>query len=205
MKSKIKGELCLFVSYAPGVGKTHHMIKFAKEREVAGEKVYYAHIYSGHRTIDSEKSEYSMKEILHVNPNLVVLDELVMKERNIDDKNRYIRDDVEMLLANGIDVYSTVNLLHFSEVNDACKYITGFSVKRPLSDQWLNKSKSIIYIDYPPEILNKTYENNAIFTKIKKGKATDSIFKLKHLQLYRKASIHLLDRFNQVIWISRED
>ncbi|KAB3531291.1 hypothetical protein F8154_13070 [Alkaliphilus pronyensis] len=200
MSKKQKGDLYLFVSYAPGVGKTYHMVKFAQQREIKGDKVCYAHIYDGHRDDINGKCKYSIKEILHENPDLVVLDELVMRGRNVDDSSKGVRDDAEALLEMGIDVCSTVNLLHFSYVNKACKDKTGFQVKEPLSNDLLIKSKEIVYIDCYPEILEDGYINNVLFTKIKKSPKTDNIFNLENLKLFRLESINLLKKFDNVTW-----
>ena len=61
--------------------------------------------------------------------------------------------DVEELLAAGIDVYSTLNVQHLESLNDVIAQISGVVIRETLPDAVLEKADEIELIDLTPEEL----------------------------------------------------
>lgn len=199
-----KGDLFLFVSYAPGVGKTYQMQRIAREREAGGVKTIWVHLYQGLRASDPEApAEFSLRDILSREPDAVILDELAMPGRDIDDRSRRICDDADELLSRGIDVYSTVNMLHIASVDRLCRESTGFGVASPLPDTWLDRAKQIYFIDRDIEYLSDDYRRGIIYPGKERNERIENLFKAENLALYRDTAIKLLEKYPQVIWIRR--
>lgn len=179
------------------------MIKYAECRVKKGENIVFAHIYGGHRSNSYSTDAYSLQEVINSKPDAVVLDELAMKARNQDDLSRRIVDDVTILLDNGIDVYTTVNTLHFEAISNVCNSI-GVSITKPLSQEWIERAKHVYFIKCKPEFLSDLYETGQIFDEVKKGDITNKIFDLNNLYFLQNESIQMLNKYKDITWLSRD-
>ena len=136
------GKLRIFVGAAPGVGKTYEMLQNARARkkegcdivvgvvETHGRKETEA-LLEGLEIIPRRRMEYkgrSLQEmdidaILARRPQIVLVDELAHTNApGSRHPKRYL--DVQEILDNGIDVYSTVNIQHIESLNDVVAQIT---------------------------------------------------------------------------------
>ncbi|MGA7426164.1 MAG: two-component sensor histidine kinase, partial [Rhodoplanes sp.] len=147
------GKLKIFVGAAPGVGKTYEMLQAARAKqkegvdlvvgvvETHGRKETQALLdgleiiprkpvdYHG-RTLD----EMDLDAIIARQPQLVLVDELA--HTNVPGSRHPKRHlDVEELLNQGIDVYTTVNVQHIESLNDVVAQITGVRVRETVPDQ----------------------------------------------------------------------
>jgi two-component system sensor histidine kinase KdpD len=61
--------------------------------------------------------------------------------------------DVEDLLAAGIDVYTTLNIQHLESLNDVIAQITGVKVRETVPDSVIDEASEIELVDLPPEEL----------------------------------------------------
>ncbi|MBO5292989.1 MAG: hypothetical protein J6B10_07415 [Lachnospiraceae bacterium] len=201
------GELYLFVSYAPGTGKSYRMCQMASQQELSGRSVIYASIFDGHRDIPKPTAchSYSIPTLLEAAPDIVVMDEFTLKGENADDPNRFIYEDVDILLEHDISVYTTVNMTAFEEIDKRCSAQTGFHRKQLLSDRWLIQATRIYFIDMDTGMLYQNYLQNFLFPKSSKNPTTDLIFRRENLELYRKESMIYLQQFSNVIWWNRND
>ena len=67
--------------------------------------------------------------------------------------------DIQELLAAGIDVYTTVNVQHLESLNDQVRDITGVQVRETVPDWVLQEAYEIVLIDLPPrELLERLRE-----------------------------------------------
>lgn len=200
------GELHLFVSYAPGVGKSYQMLRMADKQQKEGKKVVYADVFDGHRDSAYQETStgYRMSSIISLNPDIVVMDEFTMTERNLEDITRAVYEDVELLLEQGISVFSTVNMMAFEEINRICGNRTGFHRKQVLSEKWLKRAMQVYFIDWETDKLYQQYQEGRLFSKTGINAVTDLIFKKENLDIYRKETINYLQKFSNVIWIKRE-
>src|SRR5208337_5014216 len=131
---KKKGNLKIFLGYIAGVGKTYEMLKAAHLRKDEGIDVRIGYIepHGRHETevlmegipiIPVRVTEYhnvkltemDLDAILAARPQLVLVDELA--HTNVPGSRHLKRyQDVEELLASGIDVYTTLNVQHIESL-----------------------------------------------------------------------------------------
>jgi len=86
-------------------------------------------------------------------PQMVLVDELA--HTNVPGSEREKRyQDVEVILAGGIDVYSTVNIQHLESLNDLVARITGVVVRERV-DRLLEQADEVVVVDVTPETLQE--------------------------------------------------
>src|SRR5208337_755063 len=71
--------------------------------------------------------------------------------------------DVEELLAAGIDIYTTVNIQHFESLNDIVTQITGVKVQETVPDRLLDEAAEIKLVDIPPEDLLQRLREGKVY------------------------------------------
>src|SRR5262249_42720534 len=130
------GKLKIFVGAAPGVGKTYEMLHQARARkrdgydvvvgvvETHGRKETEA-LLDGLETIPRRRLEYrgqrldemDLDAVIARRPQIALVDELAHTNApGSRHPKRYL--DVQELLDNGINVYTTVNIQHIESLND---------------------------------------------------------------------------------------
>src|SRR5665213_2580289 len=136
------GRLRIFVGAAPGVGKTYEMLQTARARkhdgydivvgvaETHGRKETEA-LLEGFEIIPKKRIEYKgqaleemdLDALIARHPQIALVDELAHTNApGSRHPKRYL--DLEELLNNGIDVYTTVNIQHIESLNDVVAQIT---------------------------------------------------------------------------------
>lgn len=149
-----RGRLRVYLGSAPGVGKTYRMLDEARRRQERGADVVVGYIechgrkhtesmLAGldviprlHRTYrGTEFTEMDVEAVLARRPSVVLVDELA--HTNIPGgKNAKRWQDVDDLLAAGLDVITTVNIQHLESLNDVVQKITGTPSGRPSRTRW---------------------------------------------------------------------
>jgi two-component system, OmpR family, sensor histidine kinase KdpD len=165
------GRLKIFLGAAPGVGKTYEMLLEARGRlkegkdvavgvvETHGRKETEAllegleviprrHLKYKNRSLD----EMDLDALLARRPQLALVDELA--HTNAPGSRHPKRClDVEELLNNGIDVYTTLNIQHIDSLNDVVAQITGVRVRETVPDSILDRADAIELVDITPDDL----------------------------------------------------
>src|SRR6476646_2712555 len=147
-----RGRLKIFVGAAPGVGKTYEMLLSARAKLKDGVDVI-AGVVETHGRKETEAlldgfEVIPRKPTIYVNrilnefdidaarkrrPELILVDELA--HANIPGSRHAKRhQDVEELLAAGIDVYTTINIQHIESLNDVVAQITHVRVRETVPD-----------------------------------------------------------------------
>ncbi|HEY8128000.1 MAG TPA: two-component sensor histidine kinase, partial [Hyphomicrobium sp.] len=130
------GRLKIFLGAAPGVGKTYEMLRTARAKikegadvvagvvETHGRKETKA-LRRGMEIIPPRKIEYKGRELEELDldaviarrPQIALIDELAHTNApNSRHPKRY--QDVEELLDEGIDVFTTINIQHVDSLNE---------------------------------------------------------------------------------------
>ena len=159
------GRLKIFVGAAPGVGKTYEMLQTARAKLKGGVDVVVG-VVETHGRKETEAlldglevlprkptvyvnrilSEFDIDAALRRRPSLILVDELA--HTNIPGSRhakRYL--DVEELLENGIDVYTTLNIQHIESLNDVVAQITGVRVQETIPDRILDEADDLVVVD----------------------------------------------------------
>ena len=141
-EKEARGKLKIFLGAAPGVGKTYEMLAAARRRRKEGIDVVVGVVethgraeteaqLAGLEVLPRRKVEYrgrtleemDLDAILQRRPALVLVDELAHTNApGSRHPKRYL--DVEELLSDGIDVYTTLNIQHIESLNDVIAQIT---------------------------------------------------------------------------------
>ncbi|MDD2899583.1 MAG: sensor histidine kinase KdpD [Desulfuromonadaceae bacterium] len=201
------GRLKVFLGYAAGVGKTYAMLEAARKRKTDGREVVVGYVESHGRSetdalleglevlprrqvqyLGVTLPEMDVDAILARKPQIVLVDELA--HTNAPGARHEKRwQDVEELLEDGIDVYTTVNIQHFESLNDVVTQITGIVVRETVPDRLLDLAFEIKLIDIPPEDLLQRLHEGKIYIPDQAVKAIDKFFRPGNLMALRELSL----------------
>ncbi len=202
-----RGRLKIFLGYAAGVGKTYAMIKAAGQQQQEGRDVVAAYVEShgraetdalleGMETIAKARIEYQgvvlpeldIDAALRRKAEIVLVDELA--HTNVPGCRHEKRwQDIEELLAAGIDVYTTVNVQHFESVKDIVAQITGVTVQETVPDSLLDLAAEITLVDIPPEELLQRLRQGKVYIPEQAAWAAENFFKPGNLIALRELAL----------------
>jgi two-component system, OmpR family, sensor histidine kinase KdpD len=205
--SQRRGKHRIYIGMSPGVGKTYRMLVEAKcllaegidvvigllethgreeTTEVAKglELIPCKQINRGNNTL----TEMDTETILARQPQLVLIDELA--HTNLPGSQREKRyQDVEIVLAAGIDVFSTVNIQHLESLNDLVAKITGVVVRERIPDRLLDEADEVVVVDVTPETLQERLREGKIYTPDKIEQSLQNFFQRHNLVALRELAL----------------
>lgn len=202
-----RGRLKVFLGAAPGVGKTYSMLQAAHTQLRQGVKVI-AGVVETHGRAETEallgglpqqplvRSEYrgvmleemDLDGLLAAKPKLVLVDELA--HSNAPGSRHAKRwQDIQELLAAGIDVYTTVNVQHLESLNDQVRGITGVQVRETLPDWVLQEAFELLLIDLPPRELLERLREGKVYVPEQARAAIDAFFTQTNLTALRELAM----------------
>jgi len=202
-----RGRLKIFLGYAPGVGKTYTMLNEAHVLKNRGEDVVVGVVEThgraeteallkGLEMIPRRRVEYQgvslpeldLDAILSRRPAVVLVDELA--HTNAPESRHPKRyQDVEELLDNGIDVYTTVNIQHFESLNDVVEKITGIRMQETLPDTFLDRADEVQVIDIPFEELSERLKEGKVYIPSQARRAMENFFRRGNLVALRELTL----------------
>jgi two-component system sensor histidine kinase KdpD len=202
-----QGKLRVFVGAAPGVGKTYAMLETARARrrdgydvvvgvvETHGRKETQA-LLEGLEVIPRQRVEYKgrwleevdLDAILARRPQIVLIDELAHTNGpGSRHPKRYL--DVEELLENGIDVYTTVNIQHFESLNDVIAQITRVRVRETVPDSIFDRADAVELIDITPDDLIQRLKEGKVYIPEQAARALEHFFSPANLTALRELAL----------------
>jgi two-component system sensor histidine kinase KdpD len=202
-----RGRLKVFLGAAPGVGKTYAMLQAAHTQLRQGVKVI-AGVVETHGRAETEallgglaqqplvRSEYrgvmleemDLDGLLAAKPKLVLVDELA--HSNAPGSRHAKRwQDIQELLAAGIDVFTTVNVQHLESLNDQVRGITGVQVRETLPDWVLQEAYELLLIDLPPRELLERLRDGKVYVPEQARAAIDAFFTQTNLTALREMAM----------------
>ena len=212
-----RGHLKIFFGYAAGVGKTYAMLKAAHSAKERGINVMIGYVEPHQRPQTNalmqglEKlsplkavhkgirlQEFNLDAALERKPELILVDELAHTNAAIcRHAKRY--QDIEELLKNGIDVYTTVNVQHLESINDIVAAITGVRVRERIPDSVFDQANQVELVDLEPEeLINRLHAGN-IYKKEQAQEALGHFFNEKNLTALREIALRrCADRVNKM-------
>ena len=136
------------------------------------------------RTLD----EMDIDAVLARKPKLVLVDELAHTNApGSRHEKRY--QDVEELLAAGIDVYSTLNIQHIESLNDVVAQITTVRVRETLPDDVIDKADEVELIDLTPKDLIQRLQEGKVYVPEVARRALDHYFSEGNLTALRELAL----------------
>ena len=97
--------------------------------------------------------------------------------------------DVEELLAAGIDVWTTLNVQHLESLVDVVWRITGVRVRETVPDSALTEADQIRLVDITPEELRARLEGGKVYVPETARLAAERFFKLENLTALRELAL----------------
>ncbi|MCM3298035.1 DUF4118 domain-containing protein [Streptomyces pseudogriseolus] len=230
-----RGTLRIYLGAAPGVGKTYAMLSEAHRRVERGTDCVVA-LVEHHRRPRTEVmlhgleqvprreieyrggtfTEMDVDAVLRRAPAVALVDELA--HTNVPGSRHAKRwQDVEELLAAGIDVISTVNIQHLESLGDVVESITGVRQRETVPDEVVRRADQIELVDMSPQALRRRMAHGNIYKPDKVDAALSNYFRPGNLTALRElALLWVADRVDaylteyrsehrvSAIWGSRE-
>lgn len=205
-RAETRGRLKVFLGAAPGVGKTYEMLSDAAARARDGADVVVGIVETHGRTeteamvrpftvlprreIDYEGrrlTEMDLDAILARKPRLVLVDELA--HTNAPGSRHPKRwQDIEELLAAGIDVFTTVNIQHIESLNDVVASFTRVRVRETVPDRVLEDA-DIEVVDLPPDELIERLKAGKVYVPEEASRALGHFFSRSNLTALRELAL----------------
>ena len=207
-----KGRLKIYVGAAAGVGKTWRMLEEAHELRDKGVDVVLGFIETHGRAdtmaklgnlevVPRRKLDYrgvAMEEmdvdaVLARRPDVAVVDELA--HTNVaGSKHEKRYQDVEELLAAGINVITAMNIQHVESLNPTMKRLTGVEVRETVPDAFLARANQIVNVDVTVEALRERLREGKIYPPAQIEHALKNFFKPANLAALREVALREVAR-----------
>ncbi|WP_447979841.1 DUF4118 domain-containing protein [Candidatus Nitrospira bockiana] len=221
---KTRGKLKIFFGATAGVGKTYAMLEAAHEQKREGVDVVIGMVVTHGRAETEELvkgleplpprlvehrgvqlKELDVDAALARRPTLVLIDELA--HTNAPGSRHPKRwQDVEELLAAGMNVYTTVNVQHLESLNDVVAQITGIRVRETIPDSILEKADDVELIDLPPDDLLQRLKEGKVYVPEQAQQAIRHFFRKGNLIALRELALRsTAERVDQQMQVYRRD
>ncbi len=201
------GRLKIFLGAAPGVGKTFEMLQEARARLKDGADVVAGVVEThgrpetealveGLEVVPRHRLEYKGRQLEEMDldallarrPQLALVDELahtnVVGSRH---PKRYM--DVEELLRNGIDIYTTLNVQHVESLNDVVAQITHLRMRETVPDSMLDRADAIELVDITPDDLIQRLQDGKVYVPKQAERALQHFFSPANLTALRELAL----------------
>ncbi|MGE3835982.1 MAG: DUF4118 domain-containing protein, partial [Acidimicrobiia bacterium] len=218
-----RGELRIYVGAAPGVGKTYAMLNEGWRRKERGTDVVVGYVETHNRPStaaqlrdleivprhtltyrDQEFEEMDLDALLARKPSVALVDELA--HTNVPgSRNEKRWQDIEELLAAGINVISTVNIQHLESLNDVVEQITGIVQRETVPDAVVRAADQVELVDMAPEALRRRMAHGNVYAAEKVDAALANYFRVGNLGALRElALLWVADRVDEGLEEYRE-
>jgi two-component system sensor histidine kinase KdpD len=210
-----RGKLRIFFGASAGVGKTYSMLQAAQSEQAAGTDVVIGYLEPHGRTETEQlaegldrlptlavsyrgivRQEFDLDAALGRHPQILLVDELAHSNLigGVPQPRHPKRwQDVEELLAAGINVWTTVNVQHLESLNDLIYQTTGVRQSETLPDHVFDDADAIELIDLPADDLlarlhaGKVYVSDAVATAAERFFRRTNLMALREIALRRVA------------------
>ena len=202
-----RGRLKVFLGMAPGVGKTYEMLRAARRRKAEGGDVVVGVVETHGRketqsllrgldVLPRKPFEYKGRQLLEFDidaaieqrPGLLLVDEYA--HSNVPGSRHPKRwQDVEELLAAGIDIWTTLNVQHLESLVDVVQRITGVRQRETVPDSALSRADAIEVIDITPDELRERLTEGKVYVPETARLASENFFKVENLTALRELAL----------------
>jgi two-component system sensor histidine kinase KdpD len=208
-KSK-RGKLKIFFGMCAGVGKTYTMLLTAQAEKSKGCDIVIGYVETHNRKETAALAEgfeliprktYQYKSttvyemdldaIIARRPQLVLVDELA--HTNAPGSRHTKRfQDVQEILDNGINVYTTVNVQHLESRSDTVAQITGVIVRETMPDEIFENADEIEVIDLTPDELLQRLAEGKVYAPERSKEAILSFFRKGNITALREMALRIV-------------
>ena len=202
-----RGKLTIFLGAAPGVGKTYAMLARARRLKADGVVVVVGLVETHARAETSALlegldvlprievdyrgkilKEFDLDAALARKPRVIIVDELAHSNpEGFRHPKRY--QDIEELIAAGIDVWTALNIQHLESLSDLVSQITGVTIRERVPDTVLKRADDVVLVDLPPGELIERLKEGKVYLPDSARRATDRFFRLGNLTALRELAL----------------
>ena len=202
-----RGRLKVYLGMAPGVGKTFEMLSAGRRRREEGVDVVVG-VVETHGRKETEAlteglevmarrpndhrgrqlMEFDLDGSLARKPGLLLVDEYAHSNA-LGARHPKRWQDVEELLAAGIDVWTTLNVQHLESLVDVVWKITGVRVRETVPDSALSAADEIELVDLTPDELRERLSAGKVYVPETARLAADNFFKPENLTALREMAL----------------
>lgn len=207
-----RGKLKIFFGAVAGVGKTYSMLEAARLRRKEGVDVIVGYVET-HKRAETEAllegleilpsrtilyknvglREFDIDGALQRKPRLILVDELA--HTNAPGSRHPKRwQDVEELLDQGVDVYTTLNVQHCESANDIVAQVTGIVVRETVPDTFIEQADEVELVDLPSEELLKRLKEGKVYLGEQAERAAEHFFQPGNLIALRQLALRYTER-----------
>ncbi len=219
-----RGKLRIYFGSSAGVGKTYAMLAAARKLQAEGIDVLAGVVETHGRSETATMleglpllapaqieyrgkrlAEFDLDAALARRPGLLLVDELA--HSNVPGSRHPKRwQDVEELLAAGIDVYSTLNVQHLESLNDVVGGITGIVVHETLPDTFFDSAAEVVLVDTPADELIERLAAGKVYLPAQAERAAKNFFRKGNLMALRELALRrTADRVEDDVQAWRSD
>ena len=197
----------VFVGAAPGVGKTYAMLQGARRLKEEGVDVVIGLVETHGRAETSALveglevlprrmveyhgraiAEFDLDAALARKPALIIVDELA--HTNAPESRHPKRwQDVQELLAAGIDVWTALNIQHLESLADVVSRISGVVVRETVPDRVLQQATDVVLVDITPDELIQRLHEGKVYVPETARRATQNFFTPGNLTALRELAL----------------
>ena len=219
-----RGRLRIFFGASAGVGKTYAMLTAARQLRNEGKDVVVgllethgrketevllqglevlprAKIVYQDRTLD----EFDLDVALARRPALILVDELA--HTNVPGSRHPKRwQDIDELMAAGIDVFTTLNVQHIESLNDVVGGITGINVWETVPDFFFDQADEVVLVDVSADDLLARLAAGKVYLPEQIERAASNFFRKGNLMALRELALRrTADRVEDDVQAYRSD
>ena len=199
-----RGRYRILVGMAAGVGKTYRMLQEGRQARDEGRDVVIAYLEPHDRPGTAvladglevvprlrtahgglELEEMDVDAVVAREPQLALVDELAHTNAH-GMRHEKRSEDIEDVLAAGIDVISTVNVQHLESLNDSIFELTGVRVRETFPDRVLDDADEVVLVDLSPEELQERLRAGKVYPAARAEVALESFFRHENLAALRE-------------------
>jgi two-component system sensor histidine kinase KdpD len=213
-----RGTLRIYLGAAAGVGKTFAMLNEGRRRSEYGEDVVVGIVETHGRAKTAEQvaglevvprrsadyrgasfEELDVAAMLARRPQVALVDELA--HTNVPgSRNEKRWQDVEELLAAGINVISTLNVQHLESLNDVVEQITGVTQRETIPDEVVRRADELQLVDLTPDALRNRLARGDVYPPERIDTALANYFRPGNLSALRELALAwLADRVDETL------
>jgi two-component system sensor histidine kinase KdpD len=202
-----RGKLRIYFGSSAGVGKTYAMLIAARKLASEGRSVLVgvvethgraetAALLEGLEVLPPKSFEYRGRTLLEFDldaalarhPQLILIDELA--HSNVAGTRHPKRwQDVDELLAAGIDVFSTLNVQHLESLNDVVGGITNVRVWETVPDKVFDAADEVVLVDIPADELLARLKAGKVYVAQQAEHAAQHFFRKGNLMALRELAL----------------
>jgi two-component system sensor histidine kinase KdpD len=211
-RSTAAGRLKIYIGGAAGVGKTYRMLQEANQLKSEGHDVVIG-VIETHNRPETEAQikdleavplrevayrgvvlrDLDVDAVLARKPEIVIIDELAHTNAP---GGRHVKryQDVQDILAAGIDVISAFNIQHVESLGPLVKRITGVEVRETVPDSFLASADQVVTVDIAIDELRQRLREGKIYPTPQVEHALRNFFQPANLAALRELALREVAR-----------